>query len=100
MTSSMKRAIDETARRRQLQLEYNQRHHITPQTIRKEIRKGIEEEVSSRRYARQVVAETEEAYVTLDYINELKQEMQEAAAKLDFERAAELRDKLAALSSK
>ena len=100
VTSSMKRAIDETARRRQLQLEYNQRHHITPQTIRKEIRKGIEEEVSSRRYARQVVAETEEAYVTLDYINELKQEMQEAAAKLDFERAAELRDKLAALSSK
>ena len=96
----MKRAIDETARRRQLQLEYNQRHHITPQTIRKEIRKGIEEEVSSRRYARQVVAETEEEYVTLDYVNELKQEMQEAAAKLDFERAAALRDKLQTLQFK
>jgi excinuclease ABC subunit B len=100
VTSSMKRAIDETARRRKLQLEYNREHHITPETIRKGIHKGIEEEVSSRRYAREVIAETEEEYVTLDYINELKQEMQEAAAKLDFERAAELRDKLAALSSK
>ncbi|MCB7130203.1 MAG: UvrB/UvrC motif-containing protein, partial [Candidatus Brocadiales bacterium] len=53
----------------------------------------------SKRYAREVVAETEEEYVTRDYINELKQEMQEAAAKLDFERAAELRDRLTAIHS-
>ncbi|MFQ5862166.1 MAG: excinuclease ABC subunit UvrB [Candidatus Brocadiales bacterium] len=100
ITSSMRRAIDETRRRRKLQLEYNRKHHITPQTIRKEIRKGIEEEVSAKRYAREVVAETEEEYITLDYINELKEEMRGAAAKLDFERAAELRDKLAALHAK
>ncbi len=100
ITSSMRRAIDETLRRRKLQLEYNNKHHITPQTIRKGIRKGIEEEVSSKKYAREVVAETEEEYATLDYINELKQEMQEAASKLDFERAAELRDKLTALDVK
>ncbi len=100
ITSSMRRAIDETSRRRKLQLEYNNKHHITPQTIRKGIRKGIEEEVSSKKYAREVVAETEEEYATLDYINELKQEMQEAASKLDFERAAELRDKLTALDVK
>ncbi|MCQ4574616.1 MAG: excinuclease ABC subunit UvrB [Candidatus Brocadiales bacterium] len=99
VTSSMKRAIDETARRRELQLEYNRRHNVTPRTIQKEIRRGIEEEVSSKRYAREVVAETEEEYVTRDYINELKQEMQEAAAKLDFERAAELRDRLTAIYS-
>ncbi|MHC4197427.1 MAG: excinuclease ABC subunit UvrB [Planctomycetota bacterium] len=100
VTSSMKRAMDETTRRRKRQTEYNSKHNITPQTIRKEIRKGIEEEVSAKRYAREVVAETEEEYVTLDYINELKQEMQEAAAKLDFEKAAELRDKLTALNVK
>ncbi len=100
VTSSMKRAMDETARRRKLQLEYNRRHNVTPRTIQKEIRRGIEEEVSSRRYAREVIAETEEEYVTLDYVNELKQEMREAAAKLDFERATELRDKLAALDVK
>ncbi|MEE9487452.1 MAG: excinuclease ABC subunit UvrB [Candidatus Brocadiales bacterium] len=100
VTSSMKRAMDETARRRRRQIEYNSRHNITPQSIRKEIRKGIEEEVSAKRYAREVVAETEEEYVTLDYINELKQDMQEAAAKLDFEKAAELRDKLTALNVK
>ncbi len=100
VTSSMKRAMDETARRRKLQLEHNRRHNVTPKTIQKEIRRGIEEEVSSRRYAREVIAETEEEYVTLDYVNELKQEMREAAAKLDFERATELRDKLAALDVK
>ncbi|MFQ5956813.1 MAG: UvrB/UvrC motif-containing protein, partial [Candidatus Brocadiales bacterium] len=100
ITSSMRRATDETRRRRKLQLEYNRKHHVTPQTIRKEIRKGIEEEVSAKRYAREVVAETEEEYVTLDYINELQGEMREAAAKLDFERAAELRDRLSALQAK
>ncbi|MEE9558628.1 MAG: excinuclease ABC subunit UvrB, partial [Candidatus Brocadiales bacterium] len=72
VTSSMKRAMDETARRRKLQLEHNRRHNVTPKTIQKEIRRGIEEEVSSRRYAREVIAETEEEYVTLDYVNELK----------------------------
>lgn len=100
VTSSMQRAIDETHRRRKLQMEYNKRHGITPQTIKKEIRKGIEEEVASKRYAREVVAETEEEYVTLEYINDLKEEMKEAAARLDFERAAELRDKLHALQTR
>lgn len=100
VTSSMKRAIEETRRRRKLQKEYNLKHHITPQTIRKEIRKGIEEEVAAKRFARTIVAETEEEYITLDYINELKEEMREAAARLDFEQAAILRDKLQALQTR
>ncbi|MFN3466716.1 MAG: helicase-related protein, partial [Candidatus Brocadiales bacterium] len=100
VTSSMQRAIDETRRRRKLQMEYNKRHGITPQSIKKEIRKGIEEEVAAKRYAREVVAETEEEYVTVEYINDLKEEMREAAARLDFEKAAALRDKLHALQTK
>ncbi len=97
ITSSMRRAIDETNRRRKLQMEYNKKHGITPQTIKKGIKKGIEEEVAARRYAREIIAETEEEYASLEYINDLKEEMREAAARLDFERAAALRDKLQAL---
>ncbi|HHT9152015.1 MAG TPA: excinuclease ABC subunit UvrB, partial [Candidatus Hypogeohydataceae bacterium YC40] len=100
VTSSMRRAIDETNRRRKLQTEYNKKHGITPQTIKKAIRKGIEEEVAAKRYAREIVAETEEEYVTVEYINELKEKMREAAVRLDFEKAAALRDKLQALQAK
>ncbi|HLA38247.1 MAG TPA: helicase-related protein, partial [Candidatus Brocadiales bacterium] len=98
VTSSMQRAMDETRRRRKLQMEYNKKHGVTPRTIKKEIRKGIEEEVAAKRYAREVVAETEEEYVTMEYINDLKEEMRAAAARLDFEKAAALRDKLHALT--
>ncbi|HHT9139259.1 MAG TPA: excinuclease ABC subunit UvrB [Candidatus Tripitaka californicus] len=99
VTSSMQRAMEETRRRRKLQMEYNKRHGVTPRTIKKEIRKGIEEEVAAKRYAREVVAETEEEYVTMEYINDLKEEMRAAAARLDFEKAAALRDKLHALTT-
>ena len=98
VTSSMQRAMDETLRRRKLQMEYNKKHGVTPRTIKKEIRKGIEEEVAAKRYAREIVAETEEEYVTMEYINDLKEEMRAAAARLDFEKAAALRDKLHALT--
>ena len=80
-------------------MEYNKKHGVTPRTIKKEIRKGIEEEVAAKRYAREIVAETEEEYVTMEYINDLKEEMRAAAARLDFEKAAALRDKLHALTT-
>lgn len=100
ITRSMQAAIGETERRRKLQLEYNKKHHITPQTIVKEIRKGIEAEFESRKLAREVVAEEEAEYVTQEYINELEGEMQEAAKNLKFERAAELRDRILQLQGK
>jgi excinuclease ABC subunit B len=97
VTASMQRAIDETQRRRQLQLEYNQLHGITPQTIRKAIRAGIEQEIQARDIARDAVHCSDRDFVTQEYLNELESEMHDAAKVLDFERAAELRDRIAEL---
>ncbi len=88
----MQRAIDETNRRRERQLAHNQEHGITPQTIRKAVRDGIEAEVSHRRHARDAVHEDETVYASSEYVRELEQEMHEAARQLDFEEAARLRD--------
>ncbi|HHT9130328.1 MAG TPA: excinuclease ABC subunit UvrB, partial [Candidatus Brocadiaceae bacterium] len=75
MTNSMKRAMDETNRRRELQIAYNKKHSITPTTIQKEIKKGIEAEVSSHKIVYETVAESEEEYITQEFVNELEEEM-------------------------
>ncbi|TQR19980.1 excinuclease ABC subunit UvrB [Psychrobacillus vulpis] len=96
MTDSMRKAIDETKRRRSIQMEYNEKHGITPKTIVKKIREVIrasqvaEEEAS---YAQQLTsgkALTKEEKATL--LVNLEKEMKDAAKALNFERAAELRD--------
>ena len=99
-TNSMQRAIDETNRRRSLQTAYNKEHNITPTTIQKEIKKGIEDEVSSHKIVYETVAESEEEYITQEFVNELEAEMLKAAEALEFERAAELRDKIQQIRSK
>jgi excinuclease ABC subunit B len=87
--------MDETERRRLLQREYNASHGITPETVRSVISSGIMEEIA----ARQMVAEVagKDNYVTEEYLEELHGEMLAAAANLEFERAAELRDRLTGL---
>ncbi|MCR5164517.1 MAG: UvrB/UvrC motif-containing protein, partial [Thermoguttaceae bacterium] len=98
MTEAMRHAIDETARRRQMQNEFNQAHGITPQTIRKNIDLGIEKEAEAYRRANAAVGrKSEEEIVTQEFIAELEAEMMEAAGKLEFERAAAIRDRLEAL---
>jgi excinuclease ABC subunit B len=92
VTDSMQRAIGETDRRRERQLAYNREHDITPETIRKEVRDGIEAEVARRQHVRDVVREDEATYATSEYIRELEEEMYEAAGRLDFEEAARQRD--------
>ena len=95
ITKSMKRAIDETQRRRQMQQAYNEKHGITPATIKKAIKKGIEEEIQARRTAQKAAGIDDEAeFVTQEFINEMEAEMLAAAEGQDYERAAELRDRV------
>ncbi len=100
VTRSMKLAIDETQRRRDVQHAYNEKHGITPTTIRKAIRAGIEKEAAKRR-ANSAAAKSEKdgAYITIEYIDALEREMLSAAENLEFERAASLRDRVLQLKS-
>ena len=101
VTNSMQKAIDETNRRRAIQIAYNEKHGITPATVQKAIKKGIEEEIQARKVEQEVVGyETEEQMVTDDLIRELEAEMLKAAEDLDFERAAMLRDKVHRMKKK
>ncbi|MFP6613470.1 MAG: excinuclease ABC subunit UvrB [Pirellulales bacterium] len=98
VTVSMEAAIDETFRRRKLQDEYNRQHNITPETIKKTIRAGIEAEVAAHDRANAAVGRSSDTtYITEEYISELETEMMEAAEALDFERAAALRDRISQL---
>lgn len=99
VTQSMQRAIDETNRRRSLQLAYNAEHGITPETVVKAIRRGIEEEVQAKAEARKAVGRDESTDATEEYLNELETEMMKAAEALEFERAAALRDRIVQLRS-
>jgi len=95
VTDSMQRAIDETRRRRMMQQAYNQQHGITPETIRKGIRAGIEAEAAAHAEANAAVGRTDESrYITEEYLAELEAEMLAAAEALEFERAAALRDRI------
>ena len=95
ITESMQRAMDETDRRRDLQRAFNEKHGITPETIRKNIRAGIEAEVEAHQQANAAAGQEDEAvYITQEYINELEAEMMSAADSLEFERAASIRDRI------
>ena len=96
MTDSMKRAIDETNRRRKIQQEYNEEHGITPQTIKKAVRdliavsKAIAE--TENQMAKDPESMTRDELTAL--IKKVEKQMRSAAADLNFEQAAELRDKM------
>jgi excinuclease ABC subunit B len=96
ITESMRLAVDETRRRRALQEEYNTTHGITPETVRKDIRAGIEAEAVSRAVAFDAVGQgDDDKRRATELLEQLEADMMQAAAELDFERAAHLRDRIA-----
>jgi excinuclease ABC subunit B len=95
ITGSVKRAVAETERRRKLQLEYNKRHGITPQTIKKEIKDILPNVEEVLKLEMKPVPKSKRGIEALT--KEKEKQMREAAAKLDFELAAILRDELRAL---
>ncbi|MDG2201604.1 MAG: excinuclease ABC subunit UvrB [Phycisphaerales bacterium] len=101
ITPQMRSAIDETERRRTLQMEHNKANGITPQSITKAIRRGIDRELEGRRTAR-AAFHSDGSEVELDQeelLEHLEQEMLEAAEKLEFEQAAAIRDRMEAIKS-
>ena len=98
VTPAMQKAMDETARRRTLQTAYNVEHGITPQTIKKAIGSSLESEAKARRVAQEAIHSGSTEYDQTELVRLLEEEMLQAAANLEFERAAQLRDKLKEIS--
>ena len=93
ITDSMRKAIDETNRRREIQQQYNQEHGITPQTVRTAVRELMEVSRAPGETGAPEMDETERQMA----IDRLEEQMLAAAGNLDFEKAAKLRDELLAL---
>ena len=100
ITDSMKKAIDETNRRRSIQQAFNEKHGIIPQTIRKEVADAIHGKETQEMAARYLKKKTKVSKKDRkELIETLEKQMREAARTLDFERAAELRDMVFELKS-
>jgi excinuclease ABC subunit B len=99
MTPQMQMAIDETERRRAKQTAYNAQHGITATTIKKAIRTGMEQELRARKTARAAFnpRKLEKEYDRDELVGMMEAEMLDAAQRLEFEKAAHLRDQIAEL---
>jgi excinuclease ABC subunit B len=97
ISPAMDYAINETGRRRKIQMDYNEKHGITPKTIEKSVREVIEatkvaeaaDDFYEGRSAKEMTFKERQ-----DYIKKLEKDMKEAAKNLEFERAANLRDRI------
>ena len=98
VSPAMQSAIEETNRRRDKQLAYNEKHDIEPETVKKAIRMGLELELRARKTAREALAgegpDSEQEYDRAELISEYEKQMLEAANALEFEKAAHLRDRI------
>ncbi len=97
ITGSMKRALNEMDRRRKTQLEFNKEHNITPRSIEKAIKEGIEVLKEAEEEVLEVTGQNLEEFEKQEVIADLEREMELAARNLQFERAAELRDQITSL---
>ena len=100
VTKSMRKAMGESERRRILQLEFNKEHNISPQSIKKAVKEGIESYRKAREAIEDVVKETGEEYDLMNLISELQHDMESSARNLQFEKAALLRDQISELKEK
>jgi excinuclease ABC subunit B len=104
VTESMRRAMNETSRRRRIQSAYNEKHGITPQSVRKAITSPLVKVYEADYVDVPLAAEEQEEYLSpqqaAEQIERIRREMREAAAALEFERAAELRDRLQVLEQR
>jgi excinuclease ABC subunit B len=94
ITRSMKKAIDESNRRRKIQLQFNLKNKITPRSIKKAINEGIEDLIQADEFVANLTGESLNEYQLRKYISELEYEMELAARNLQFEKAASIRDKI------
>ncbi len=100
ITKSMKKAIDETERRRKLQFEFNREHDITPRTIKKAVKESIESYKKAKELIKDVTGIESDEYELRDVINDLEKDMQVTARNLQFEKAIVFRDQIKALKRK
>lgn len=91
LTESMEKAISETNRRRKIQQEYNEKNGIVPKTIKKSVRETIKASILEEAETKYDIGKNE---TIDDVINKLTDEMLKYAAEMEFEKAAELRDKI------
>ncbi|MCK9595543.1 MAG: UvrB/UvrC motif-containing protein, partial [Candidatus Omnitrophica bacterium] len=99
ITGSMKKAITESNRRRKIQFEFNKRNKITPRSIIKAIKEGIEDLAQAEQYVAGLTGQAKDEYETAKYIADMEYEMELAARNLQFEKAAQIRDKIKELKS-
>jgi excinuclease ABC subunit B len=103
VTDSIQTLLDVTARRRERQQAYNEQHGITPQSTKRALQESLHSYEAGREHAdslnASLVADDGEGYDKLRVIAELEEEMREASSKLEFERAAHLRDQIASLKN-
>jgi len=97
ITPAMQRAMEETDRRRAKQLAYNQANGITPQTIKKAVRRGLEAELQARKTARGSFDVQEPEFDIAELLRTMEEEMLKAAQAMEFEQAAAIRDQLTRL---
>ena len=94
ITKSMAMMIKETERRRRIQLEYNKRHHIKPASIKKAIQESIEIYDEARELTDSLISDIKDEQIKKQVLADLEEEMYQAARNLQFEKAAEIRDKI------
>ncbi|NQU95239.1 MAG: excinuclease ABC subunit UvrB [Candidatus Omnitrophica bacterium] len=100
ITRSMRLTIDETNRRRKIQIEFNEKNNITPSTIKKAVRDGIESYKKAKELIKDVTGEYDDEYELRSVINDLEEDMKVAARNLQFEKAIVFREQIKGLEKK